>query len=426
MGPHRRNVDDVLARINFPLFTLQMLTNRHVLVGGGGGSSKTGVANGFEIFELSHDGKKFHVEEVTRHETGPNVVMNCAVSKTVDGKHTYLVAGQESHCQLYKVNTELVTLENGNIETIGHNHSDDKSELRERKPKAKQKNDAKKTVKKRLKFVLSPSESVQTDFNGTEPLCRVLRIHPNGKIMATGGTDGDVRIWKFPNLQPLAKLKGHSKEIDDIDFSTFGNYLITVAKDGLAILWDCVKGTEIKRLTWQQPKGSKYLYKRCRFAPIEKEHKSALYMLTNPTGVAKKQKSYLQQWFPEHGVIKRSAEFDESVSALAVRDDGRFVAVGTMFSGSVAIYASFSLQRILNIPGAHSMFVTGLEFLPVANQENHTVCSVAEAAVLSISVDNQVCIHTLPYRKTIPLWLAIVILMFTMFLTFLFCSYIDI
>lgn len=44
------------------------------------------------------------------------------------------------------------------------------------------------------------------------------------------------------------------------------------------------------------------------------------------------------------------------------------------------------------------MFVTGLEFLPVAS-DNHTVTSIAEAAVLSISVDNQVCIHSLSYRS---------------------------
>lgn len=47
MAPTRRNKDSLLARVNFPLYTLQMLTNRHVLVAGGGGSSKTGVANGF-------------------------------------------------------------------------------------------------------------------------------------------------------------------------------------------------------------------------------------------------------------------------------------------------------------------------------------------------------------------------------------------
>ncbi|CAG9769169.1 unnamed protein product [Ceutorhynchus assimilis] len=420
MAPHRRNIDDVLARINFPLFTLQMLTNRHVLVGGGGGSSKTGVANGFEIFELSHDGKKFHVEEVTRHETGPNVVMNCSVSSSPDKKHTYLVAGQESHCQLYHVNTDFAAQLNGSVETIGNNH-EDTGEFRQRKNKTNNN----KNTKKRLKFVLSPGDSVQTDFNGTEPLCRVVRLHPNGKLMASGGTDGDIRMWKFPGLEPLAKLKAHTKEIDDIDFSSFGNLLITIAKDGLAVLWDCVKGTEIKRLKWEQPQGSKYLYKRCRFGSIEGQQKSALYMLANPTGVAKRQKSYLQQWYPEEGILKRVTEFDESLSALAVRDDGRFIAVGTMFSGSVSIHVAFSLQRVLNVAGAHSMFVTGLEFLPVSNPENHTVCSVAEAAVLSISVDNQVCIHTLPYRKSIPLWLAIVILIFAMFLTFVFCSYIG-
>ena len=47
MAPTRRKQEGLLARVNFPLYTLQMLTSRHVLVGGGGGSSSTGVANGF-------------------------------------------------------------------------------------------------------------------------------------------------------------------------------------------------------------------------------------------------------------------------------------------------------------------------------------------------------------------------------------------
>ncbi|KAJ8920983.1 hypothetical protein NQ315_015778 [Exocentrus adspersus] len=384
MAPIRKNIDDILARVNFPLYTVQMVTNRHVIVGGGGGTSKTGVANGFEIFELSHDGRRFVAEEVTRHETGGNVVMNCSVFS--DNKHSYLVAGQESHCQLYNVNSVLVR-EEEEIESIG-NHN---SEVQQRKPKIKEKTDNNRNVKKRLKFSVTPSDSVQTDFTGPEPLSRVARISHNGKLLATGGTDGNVRLWKFPSLQPLKVLKAHRKEIDDIDFSQYGNYIITVAKDGDAILWDCVRGNEDKRLTWKQPEGSKYLYKRCRFGIIEgQENKSALYMLANPTGLAKKQKAYVQKWLPEEGILQKFAELDESLSALAVRDDGRFVAVGTMFGGSVLLYAAFSLQCVLNIPGAHSMFVTGLEFLPASTEkENHTVCSVAEAAVLSISVDNQ-------------------------------------
>lgn len=43
----RTSNDGLLARVNFPLYSVEMLTSRHVLVAGGGGSSKTGVANGF-------------------------------------------------------------------------------------------------------------------------------------------------------------------------------------------------------------------------------------------------------------------------------------------------------------------------------------------------------------------------------------------
>lgn len=67
-------------------------------------------------------------------------------------------------------------------------------------------------------------------------------------------------------------------------------------------------------------------------------------MLANPLGRAGKQKGYLQQWDPDNGQLQKVAGIDESLAALAVRDDGRFVAIGTMFSGSVSIYIAFSLQ----------------------------------------------------------------------------------
>lgn len=45
------------------------------------------------------------------------------------------------------------------------------------------------------------------------------------------------------------------------------------------------------------------------------------------------------------------------------------------------------------------MFVTGLQFLPVTNEEGPPISSDTEAAVLSISVDNKVCIHSLQHRR---------------------------
>lgn len=108
---------------------------------------------------------------------------------------------------------------------------------------------------------------------------------------------------------------------------------------------------------------------------------------------------YLQEWNSENGALVNSTVIDESLASLAVRDDGRFVATGTMFTGSVSIYVAFSLQRILHIPSAHSMFVTGLEFLPHKDMDGPAITSNTEAAVLSISVDNKICIHSLSYRR---------------------------
>lgn len=55
--------------------------------------------------------------------------------------------------------------------------------------------------------------------SAVEPLQRVVRIGRSGKLMATGGTDGHVRLWQFPSLKQTFDISAHSKEIDDLDIS---------------------------------------------------------------------------------------------------------------------------------------------------------------------------------------------------------------
>ena len=47
MNPAEKSKGDLAGKVNFPLYTIKMLTNRHFIVGGGGGAAKTGVYNGF-------------------------------------------------------------------------------------------------------------------------------------------------------------------------------------------------------------------------------------------------------------------------------------------------------------------------------------------------------------------------------------------
>ncbi|CAB3248135.1 unnamed protein product [Arctia plantaginis] len=400
MSPNR--CDGLLARVDFPLYTLQTLTNRHVIVAGGGGAAATGVANGFEIFELSHNGTRFVAEEVMRHETGPNVVMNCSVRSSQN--KTYLTAGQESHCQLYKVNIRMVDAaemrrgsfkaENGLIRrkrrTVSENDNISKKDSNSN------------TTEKRISFEIRPSDSVQTDFSN-DPLQRVVRISHNGKLMATGGIDGKVRVWSFPKMQMLFELDGHTKEIDDLDFSPCDTSLVSIAKDSQALVWSTAsKRAPLLTITCQPPNGNKYLFRRCRFGVIEdKPGEYRMFTIANPLSRSGRQRGVLQA------------------------DDGRFVGVGTMFSGSVDIYVAFSLQKVLHVNNAHMMFVTGLEFLPVRGY-GPPITSRSEVALLSISVDNCLCIHSLPYRSTVPAWVAILLIIFVLFCTFTLCSYMGI
>ncbi|KAJ8888674.1 hypothetical protein PR048_008166 [Dryococelus australis] len=436
----RRKEDGLLARVNFPLYAVQMLTSRHVLVAGGGGSANTGVANGFEIFELSHDGEQFVAEEVIRHETGPVVVMNCATRNS--GRKCFLVAGQESHCQLYTVNIKVVNVHENNIP--GHQHltnRNTKNDSRKKNP-TKLGGEGNRAVKKnkdadgktqnvdsngnsyqKLQFEIKPNDSVQTDFSEKEPVQRVVRISHSGKLMATAGTDGYVRLWSFPAMVKKLDIQAHSKEVDDVDFSPDEKWVVSISKDGTCVLWSTESGKKVGELKWPSAGEAKYLFKRCRFGVAEdRESPSRLFSIMNPVGRSGRHKAYLQLWDPSEGMLKRDVSYAESLSALAVSDNGRFVAVGTMFSGSVSMHVAFSLQRVLYVKEAHSMFVTGLEFLP-QGLNGPPITSTAEAAVLSISVDNRVCIHSLPYRSSVPLWFAILLIIAAMFSAFLFCNY---
>lgn len=421
-----------------------------MLVAGGGGSAKTGVANGFEIYELFHNGQHFEAEEIQRHETGSEVIMN--MSLTNIDKRALLVVGQESHSQMFLINPKVGQLP---PKESASNRRESTSDVRQRKNRERTESVSSDKPgddgprMKRVYFDIKPADSVQTDFTQPEPLQRVVRISPNGRFMATGGLDGHVRVWNFPRMTPLVDIAAHKKEIDDIDFSPDNKHLVSVSKDGLAVVWSVNTGKELMKLLWTPPEGVKYLFKRSRYATIEgNAERFRLFTLSNPFGKAGKQKGFLQQWNIETGRLNNIVGIDESLSALAVRDDGRFVAVGTMFSGSVSIYIAFSLQKVLHVPGAHSMFVTGLEFIPVLVKDAPPISSDTEASVVSFSVDNRICIHSLQYRRelnynssyfinlikslfivlpdTFPAWIAVITIIVILFLTFLLCSYFQI
>lgn len=94
-----------------------------------------------------------------RYETGPNVVMTCSVQNVED--RIYLAAGQESHCQLYKVNVRMVDpaeMRRGSFRA-------ENGLVRRRRTVSENDNISKNSgPEKRMSFEIRPCDSVQTDF----------------------------------------------------------------------------------------------------------------------------------------------------------------------------------------------------------------------------------------------------------------------
>ena len=51
-----------------------------------------------------------------------------------------------------------------------------------------------------------------------EPYQKVCRISYDGRLLASGGDDGILRVWTFPELNAVHEIEGHTKEIDDLEF----------------------------------------------------------------------------------------------------------------------------------------------------------------------------------------------------------------
>lgn len=153
--------------------------------------------------------------------------MNLAVRN--DGRRSYLCAGQESHNQMYLVQPRIVI--EGEEETeptkdrrnsnVPQERPNQNGNLRHRNAAnsgiqdipnghvggKKQSQEDLNANLKRLRFDIKAADSVQTDFLTAEPLQRVVRISPNGRLMATGGTDGHLRVWSFPQMMQTSDIE---------------------------------------------------------------------------------------------------------------------------------------------------------------------------------------------------------------------------
>lgn len=94
----------------------------------------------------------------------------------------------------------------------------------------------------------------------------VVRFSPSGEILASGGDDAVILLWKLNDskeLEPLVfqdedeaqlnkenwavikTLRGHLEDVYDICWTSDGNYMASASVDNTAIMWDVSKGQKV-------------------------------------------------------------------------------------------------------------------------------------------------------------------------------------
>ena len=63
------------------------------------------------------------------------------------------------------------------------------------------------------------------------------RFSPDGRLLATGSSDGVVRLWDGASGKLTAELRGHKKPVTILEFAPSGERLLSAADDDAAITW---------------------------------------------------------------------------------------------------------------------------------------------------------------------------------------------
>ncbi|KAL5017543.1 hypothetical protein ScPMuIL_007132 [Solemya velum] len=399
---------EMLAKSEFPLYVVKSLGERHFLVAGGGGAAKTGINNAIDIYEVKQDGDRLRSASICRHGTGTQAVMNG--DSFYDGRRHVFAAGMDDECHIFSMKYKVISSEK--------EESDKKSEVRKRKGEVLENHNSS-TDTKQVTVHVEQTGKIKTDFCKEGAFQKVVKFSWDHSILATGGADGFLRVWKFPELKKLYEIKVHKNEVDDLEFSPIGNRIVTVSKDHTGHAWDTKDGKKRADLVWPQKNSQQYRYRSCRYGLIENQKdKFNLYTISIPvTRSTKPSPCYIALWDSNNFTPKKiTSTGTEVLSSLAVSDDGIYLGVG-MISGSVAVYISFSLQKLYYVHEAHAIFVTGLDFMP-CSEASLAVTGQKEFSLLSISADNTIRVHQVSPRESFSFFWVLVGFVFIVFLGF--------
>mmetsp|Transcript_18484 Transcript_18484/g.41832 ORF Transcript_18484/g.41832 Transcript_18484/m.41832 type:complete len:383 (+) Transcript_18484:68-1216(+) len=286
-----------------PLLGMASNGQQIFLTGGGGGSTASKeVPNQVQVHRFDEAGK---ITTTTVLSTDKSVVVHLAFSVA----SALWLAGARNCCKVLEL-------------------SDDASELKE-----------------------VCEWEVESD--GRKAEINVARASPSGDIVATGGTDGIVRIWRFARVREAPTLQREctkTQEVLDVDFSPDGKVVASCDRSDSCRLWDVTTGEE--RPPVKYARGGKGLSIRCvRFVTHEPRGEPVLVLGAN-TGP--RDPSFIGL-FCLDGTLLKEVKVDKlPLTTMNIDLRGQLVGATTS-AGGKRVYRMPDLKVLKSVNGVHEL-----------------------------------------------------------------------
>ncbi|XP_054149404.1 prolactin regulatory element-binding protein isoform X1 [Melozone crissalis] len=389
-----------LYRAPFPLYTVRLHPRRPLAItAGGGGAAKTGIRNGVHFLQLEQIGGQLSASLLHCHDTETRATMTMALAGDV------IAAGQDNSCHILRFSLQEPEAPGA----AGKDGSGDKGPRRRRGGSG---GGGAPGAQGRAREVRVESlQRVRTDFS-PDALQKAVRFSADGALLATGGADGFLRLWEFPSMKKTLEFRAHDGEIEDIALGPDNKQVVTAGRDFQCCVWQ--QDQLVTGLRWHENlpgiPDKAYRYQACRFGAVEGSA-GALRLYTVQVPHKRERRPppcYLTKWDGKSflPLLTRPCG-SEVVSCLSISDSGTFLGLGTV-TGSVAIHIAFSLQRLYYVKEAHGIVVTDVAFVP-ESRPGRELLGGHEAALLSVAVDSRCKLHLLPTRRSLPVWLLLLL-----------------